>query len=63
MGRKVPLRCFVRLHRRLLRPFSDSLRIGILGSSVLSWCSDVFRALEHIHLPHTGVSFLRYVAS
>jgi hypothetical protein len=25
MGRKVPLRCSVKLHRRLLRPFSDSL--------------------------------------
>jgi hypothetical protein len=24
MGRKVPLRCSVRLHSRLLRPFSDS---------------------------------------
>jgi hypothetical protein len=24
MGGKVPFRCFVRLHRRLLRPFSDS---------------------------------------
>jgi hypothetical protein len=30
MGRKVPLRCSVRLHRRLLRPFSDSLRRGFL---------------------------------
>src|SRR5215208_2044088 len=25
MGRKVPFRCSVSLHRRLLRPFSDSL--------------------------------------
>jgi hypothetical protein len=25
MGRKVPLRCSVRIHRKLLRPFSDSL--------------------------------------
>ena len=25
MGRKAPIRCSVRLHRRLLRPFSDSL--------------------------------------
>jgi hypothetical protein len=24
MGRKVPFRCSIRLHRRLLRPFSDS---------------------------------------
>jgi hypothetical protein len=26
MGRKVPFRCSVRLHCRLLRPFSDSFR-------------------------------------
>src|SRR5215218_4047231 len=32
MGRKVPLRCSVRLHRRLLRPFSDSLGRRILRS-------------------------------
>jgi hypothetical protein len=25
MGRKVPLRCSVWIHRKLLRPFSDSL--------------------------------------
>jgi hypothetical protein len=28
MGRKAPLRCSVMLHRRLLRPFSDSLFTG-----------------------------------
>src|SRR5829696_6095928 len=33
MGRKVPLRCSVRLHRRHLRPFSDSLGIRILRTS------------------------------
>jgi hypothetical protein len=33
MGRKVPFRCSVRLHHRLLRPFSDSLRREILRSS------------------------------
>jgi hypothetical protein len=33
MGRRLPFRCSVRLHCRLFRPFSDSLRIGILRSS------------------------------
>jgi hypothetical protein len=33
MGPKVPLRCSVRLHRRLLRSFSDSFRREILRSS------------------------------
>jgi hypothetical protein len=32
MGLKVPLRCSVRLHRRLFRPFSDGFRRGILRS-------------------------------
>src|SRR5215210_8232827 len=30
MGRKAPLRCSVSLHRRLLRPFSDSFCTGFL---------------------------------
>jgi hypothetical protein len=29
----------------------------------LSWCTEVFCALAHIHLPHTGVCSSRYVAS
>jgi hypothetical protein len=29
MGRKAPLRCSVRLHRGLLRPFSDSLSTSL----------------------------------
>jgi hypothetical protein len=36
MGRKVSFRCSVRLHHRLLRPFSDSFRRDILGSSACS---------------------------
>jgi hypothetical protein len=43
--------------------FYEVRRDGVLRSSALSWCSDVFCALEHIHSPHTGVSYLRYVAS
>ena len=35
MGREVPLRCSVWIHRKLLRPFSDSFGRGILGSSRL----------------------------
>jgi hypothetical protein len=36
---------------------------GVLGSSALSWCSEVLCALAHIHSPHTGVSCVRYVVS
>src|SRR5215204_1183687 len=31
MGRKVPFRCSVSLHRRLLRPFSDSFKAKFTG--------------------------------
>src|SRR5215211_3597981 len=36
---------------------------GVLGSSALPWCSDVFCAMAHIHSPKTGVCCLRCVAS
>src|SRR5215211_2857688 len=35
--------------------------MGILGSSVLPWCSVVLSAMAHIHSPKTGVCCLRYV--
>src|SRR5215212_1325414 len=35
--------------------------LGILGSSELPWCSDVFCAMAHIHPPQTRVCCLRYV--
>jgi hypothetical protein len=41
MGRKAPLRCSVRLHRRLLRPFSDSFGREILRNLHTASC------LEH----------------
>ena len=47
------------LDKPLFRQFHD----GVLRSSVLSWYSDVLCALEHIHLPHTGVCCVRCVAS
>src|SRR5215212_7831223 len=34
---------------------------GVLGSSVLPWCSVVLSAMAHIHSPNTGVCCLRYV--
>jgi hypothetical protein len=34
---------------------------GVLGSSVLPWCSVVLSAMAHIHYPKTGVCCLRYV--
>src|SRR5215213_5100514 len=34
---------------------------GVLGSSGISWCSDVFCAIAHIHPPQTRVCCLRYV--
>jgi len=36
--------------------------IEILGSSELPWYSDDLCATAHIHPPHTGVCWLRYVA-
>jgi hypothetical protein len=38
MGLTVLLRAFVRIHRKLLRPFSDSLGRGILRSSLAGSC-------------------------
>src|SRR5215208_6690163 len=43
--------------------FSEVRTHGVLRSSALSWCSEVFCAMAHIHSPHTGVCCLRYVAS
>jgi hypothetical protein len=40
MSRKVRFRWSIRLHRRLFRPFSDSLRRGILRSSDSRSCID-----------------------
>jgi hypothetical protein len=37
--------------------------IGILRSSALPWCSEVFCALAHIHSPRIGVWCLRCAAS
>jgi hypothetical protein len=50
MGGKVPFRCSVRLHRTLLRPFSDSLGRGILRSS------HCLRSRKFAALPHSRKS-------
>src|SRR5215208_5534327 len=42
--------------------FTQVRGIGILGSSELPWYSDDLCATAHIHPPHTGVCWLRYVA-
>jgi hypothetical protein len=35
--------------------FSEVRTHGVLRSSALSWCSEVFCAMAHIHSPKTGV--------
>src|SRR5215217_379533 len=46
---------------RLGRGYAELRLHGVLGSSVLPWCSVVLSAMAHIHSPKTGVCCLRYV--
>jgi hypothetical protein len=50
MGRKVPLRCFVRLHRKLLRPFSDSL-VGVFSEVPCSYSCPPDSCCRKMRLP------------
>src|SRR5215218_619158 len=57
----VELALFIQLPRiEILRTspfggFSEVRTHGVLRSSALSWCSEVFCAMAHIHSPKTGV--------
>jgi hypothetical protein len=69
MGRKVSFRCSVMQHRRLLRPFSNSLsmldfsQLGERGrghaSAISSKCSESFRRLRPAPLLATKLAVLR----